>query len=122
MTTPTMSTNRGDTLDATLSVTVASTGAAADITGWTPRWTAKRAATWASDPDAEAVLTATVGSGLTVTSNVGGTIALSIAAATMAAIEAGAYVWDLQLTNGTQVRTAMQGTLTVTADVSRTTP
>lgn len=120
MATPALRVTRGDTLTWTLTV-------ASDITGWTPRVTVKTARDWASAADTAAVLTATAGAGLTVTDAVAGTIALSIAATVTAALEVGVYVWDLQLVSGAAVRTVewdtagtTVGSLTVSADVSRT--
>ena len=123
MTAPAFRATRGDTLTWTFTIPE-------DITGWTPRWTVKRRSGWADLSDTGAVLSATTGTGLTLTPGTPtSTIALSIAAATMAVLDPGVYVWDLQLVNGANVRTvewdddgATVGTLTVAGDVTRTAP
>ena len=113
---------RGDTLAATLYATQADNVTPFDLTGWTLRWTAKPAQDWVNTLDAGATLTATVGSGLTVLSNPGGTMSLLIAASTMASVPPGVYVWDLQASAAGVVHTLILDSLTITADVSRTTP
>ena len=121
MTAPAFRATRGDSLTWTFTI-------AEDITGWTPRWTVKPRSGWAEALDAAAVLTATTGSGLVSTPGITSTIALTITAATMAALDPGVYVWDLQLVSGANVRTvewddagSTIGTLTISADVTRTT-
>ena len=113
--------NRGDTLRATFTL------AAQDTSGWTPRFVVKARSGWEGAPDTAAVLTATVGAGLTHVPGATSTVTLLIAASVMALIEPGVYVWDLQFTSGTSVLTtscdgATTGTLTIVADVTRTTP
>lgn len=122
MTAPSFHATRGDTLTWTFTVPE-------DLTGWTPRWVLKAASGWEDAADAAAVLTATTGSGLVLTAGTTSTIALTVAASDTAALSPGAYVWDLQLTSGSTVRTvewdasgAIVGTLTVSPDVTRTTP
>jgi hypothetical protein len=122
MTAPAFRATRGDSLTWTFTIPE-------DITGWTPKWTVKARSGWVEALDAAAVLTATTGSGLVSTPGATSTIALTITAATMAVLEPGAYVWDLQLTAGENVRTvewdtegSTVGTLTVSGDVTRTTP
>ena len=119
MTAPSFRATRGDSL--TWEFTIPE-----NITGWTPYWTVKARSGWADALDTAAVLTATTGSGLTSTPGATSTIALSITAATMAALEPGVYVWDLQLVSGASVRTvewddagATIGTLTIAPDVKR---
>lgn len=120
MTDSAISHTRGDTLQVRFTIT-------SDISGWTPRWTLKPYVGWSAIADVGATLTATVGSGLTVTqSTPTGIIDLLVAASATTAIEPGEYVWDLQLTSGLQVRTVYWangspiGTLTVLPDVTRT--
>lgn len=122
MTMPALAVARGDTLTVAFDLDT-------DLTGWTPRWTCKALANYADALDAAATLTATLGSGLTVLSAPAGTLTLTIAASVTTLLTPGVYVWDLQLTSGTTVRTVewdtagtTVGTLTVTADVTRTTP
>lgn len=113
---------RGDPVKWALSVTDEATGAAVDITGWSPRVTVKPSWAWPDSSDASAAMTATVGSGLTVTSPASGAIALAFTSAQTTALDPGVYVWDLQLTNGQETRTVLIGTLTIAPDVSRTAP
>jgi hypothetical protein len=122
MSAPTLAARRGDTLTWRFTVT-------SDLTGWTPRWVAKQASTWATDLDAAAVITATVGSGLVLTPGATSYVDLTVSATTMAGVPTGVYVWDLQVTSGAQVRTiewdaqgTTVGSLTVSPDVTRTTP
>jgi hypothetical protein len=111
---------RGDTFGAVFSL-------AYDTTGWTPTWTLKRRQGWEAAPDTDAVITATVGSGLTHTPGAlpgGSTVTLALTAAVMAALDLGVYVWDLQFVSGGNVRTglfddAYVGTLTVVGDVRK---
>jgi len=122
MTAPAFRATRGDSLTWTFTIPE-------NITGWAPRWVLKPVANWGATLDAAATITATTGAGLTSTPGASSTVDLSILASVMAALEPGVYVWDLQLTNGTSVRTvewddtgATTGTLTIVADVTRTTP
>lgn len=48
-----------------------------------------------------------------------GTILFTLAAATTAALTPGPYRYDIQETNGSTVRTPVEGVWTLTADVSR---
>lgn len=112
---------RGDTLTWTFTL-------GENITGWTPKFTAKPEGTYPDLADGSASLTATTGTGLTVTDAATGVIALSIAGSLTTVLVPGYYAFDLQLTNGAQVRTVEWDTTThesigrliVKADVSRT--
>jgi hypothetical protein len=111
---------RGDTLQVRFTIT-------SEITGWVPRWTLKPAVGWSAIADIAATISATTSSGLSVTqSTPTGIIDLLIAATATSALEPGEYVWDLQLTAGSQVRTVYWsngspvGTLTILPDVTRT--
>ncbi len=122
MTAPALSCTRGDSPAWTLTL-------AQDATGWAPRWTCKPMAGWADLPDTAASIACTVGSGLTVTQSSPGIIVLSLTAAQTGALTPGVYAWDLQMTSGSSVETVewdaqgtTVGTLTVSADVTRTTP
>jgi hypothetical protein len=122
MAAPAFRATRGDSLTWTFTITE-------NVTGWTPKWSLKRAANWLDALDAAAVVTATEGSGLTTTPGATSTIALAITAAITAALDVGSYVWDLQLTSGANVRTiewddagTTTGSLTITGDVTRATP
>lgn len=113
-----LKTPRGDTLKWTFTLGV-------DVTGWTPKWTAKAIDGWASAVDGSAVLSATTGAGLTLTTPASGVIDLVITGAATSALLPGMYVWDLQLTKAAEVRTVRfdgspYGTLEVEADVTRT--
>ena len=122
MTAPAFRATRGDTLTWTFTIPE-------NITGWTPKWTLKPQSNWPATLDAAATLVATTGSGLVSTPGATSTVALTVLASVTATWEAGAYVWDLQLVSGTNVRTVEwddSGTttdsLTITPDVTRTTP
>ena len=98
MTAPAFRATRGDTLTWTFTIPE-------NITGWTPKWTLKRAKGWDDSLDADAIVVAAVGSGLVSTPGSSSTIDLTIVASVTATWEAGTYVWDLQLTSGGVVRT-----------------
>lgn len=122
MTAPAFRATRGDSLTWTFTIPE-------NITGWSPRWTLKRAAGWPDALDSAAVLSATEGVGLTTTSGAMSTIDLTVTAAATAVLDVGSYVWDLQLTSGGSVRTVewdmeghTTGSLSIEADVTRTTP
>jgi hypothetical protein len=123
MTAPAFRATRGDSLTWTFTIPE-------NITGWTPRWVLKPVANWPSTLDAAATIVATTGGqGLVSTPGASSTVDLTVLASVTAAWEPGVYVWDLQLTNGTSVRTVewdtdgnTVGTLTIVADVTRTTP
>jgi hypothetical protein len=111
---------RGDTLQVRFTIT-------SNIVGWVPRWTLKPSIGWSAIADVAATITATTSTGLTVTqATPTGIIDLLIAASATAVLDPGEYVWDLQLTSGSQVRTVYWsngspvGTLTISPDVTRT--
>lgn len=70
--------------------------AATDITGWSITFTIKRNKT---DANADALLTQTIGSGLTVISLASGTFKSTITHAQTAAIGIGPFVFDVQRTD-----------------------
>lgn len=123
MAAPALKGTRGDTLTWTFTVT-------GDLTGWTPRIAFKTWQDWAGAADVDADLVVTTGSGLVVTPGTpSSTVVMTVAAATMAALDPDVYVWDLQLSSGSEVRTVewddegtTVGTLTIAPDVTRTTP
>ena len=90
--------------------------AAADLTGCTLKAMVKVDSMTA---DAAALLTLTVGSGLTVVDALAGIVDLEISAAQSAALSASkSYVWDLQVKEpGGRIFTAAGGTLMLTHDV-----
>lgn len=110
---------RGDAFTFTLTVTQA--GAAYNLTGCSIRFTAK----WSySDADGSAVFSRTVGSGITVTNAAGGIATVALAPSNTSSLPASRtdLVYDIQVTNGSNPFTVVQGTLSVYPDVSVTTP
>lgn len=91
---------RGDTLHFHYDLDV-------DCTGWTPTFTIKPIETYAMLADGAATVTATVGTGVTVTTAATGIIDVEIAAAVMAGLLPGDYAFDLQIVNGSLRRTAL---------------
>lgn len=112
---------RGDTqlLDV---VVVDEAGAAVDISGSDIRFTAKRKP---SDPDLDAIITKTLGSGIDL---VGGGLAGECQVTidpvdTDSLTKQTTLTWDLQLVDGGgAVKTAAFGRLMVLVDISRTAP
>jgi hypothetical protein len=114
----TISVPRGDTLTWSFDIN-------SDITGWTPKFSVKRASGFADAADGAAVLTILNGAGLTVSNAALGIVTLVVPASQMAALTPGTYVWDLQLTSGAVVRTVRVdgspiGYLVIEPDVTRT--
>lgn len=111
---------RGDTLSFTLTVT--QSGAAYNLTGASIRMTAK----WAyGDADNAAVFTRTIGSGITVASPATGIATVALTAANTSSLPANPVqlVYDIQVTDSSgNIFTVVDGLLTVTPDVSITTP
>lgn len=109
---------RGDSR--TLSITVLdSDGSAADLTGASIWWTAKRDI---NDADADAIISKTVGSGITVTNAAGGLATVTIAPDDWTDAEDSDkhYVWDLQVKSDTgTVTTVASGRIIITPDVTR---
>lgn len=66
-----------------------------------------------------AVLSLTSASGITL-GDAAGTITVEISAATMASVNAGTYVYDMELDSGSEVTRLLQGTFNVQAEVTRT--
>lgn len=95
-------------------------GAAVDVTGASVRFTAKRLPT---DADGSAVITRTVGSGVTLTDPTNGVITVVLDPDDTDALEVPVtLLWDLQVTSGGLPRTVAHGTLAIAADISRTVP
>lgn len=88
-------------------------GTAVDLTGYTA---AMQIRSTPSSPVAVVSLTNT--SGITL-GGTAGTIDIRITAATMGSVAPGQYVYDLELTQGTDVSRLMQGTFLVDAEVTR---
>lgn len=91
-----------------------------NLTGVQGIWfTAKRSSL---DPDADALVQKSLGSGITVVSAPAGTATITIDAADTVDIEPTVLVWDAQVKDSLgKIRTAAQGTLKITADVTRAT-
>lgn len=88
-------------------------GDAIDVTNYSARMQAR------NGYDGDAVLSLTSGSGITL-GGTAGTIDLSVDAATTAAIGAAQYVYDLEVeSSGGVVSRVVQGTFTVTREVTR---
>jgi hypothetical protein len=64
------------------------------------------------------ILSLTNGSGITL-GGTAGTIAVNVTATTMGAAVAGFYVYDLELSSGSQVTRLLQGGFTIQAEVTR---
>lgn len=103
---------QGSTWSVTLTYKDAN-GAAINLTGYSAAMQVR-----ASHDASSAVLSLTSGAGLTL-GGAAGTITISVAAATTATIEAGTYVYDLELTTGSTVTRLVEGSLTVTPEVTR---
>lgn len=103
---------QGATFD--LNFTVKLAGTAIDLTGYTARMQVRETA------DASTVLLslATGGSGITL-GGTAGSIATTAAASVTAGIEAGAYVYDMELVSGSVVTRILQGGFKVLAEVTR---
>lgn len=115
-----LSMTRGDTFAFNLAVT--SAGAPFNLTGCSIRVTAK----WDyANLDAAAVFTRTIGSGVTVTNAAGGLATVVIAPSNTSTLPANPVnlYYDIQVTDGSSnVYTVNSGILTVSPDVSITTP
>lgn len=103
--------NQGSTFSKTLTWNI--DGVPVNLTGYTARMQVR--STYAS---ATALVTLTNGSGITLgTTN--GQITLTISAVATAAIAAGNYVYDLELTSGSTVTRLLEGQFIVSPEVTR---
>lgn len=112
---------RGDTAAWDFTVTEPD-GTAVDLTDATGiRFTAKDRA---SDADADARITKTIGSGVTVTNAVGGIVRVQLATGDTSALSVPlSLAFDLQLSDDAGgVYTVAAGKLEIKADISRTAP
>ncbi len=106
-----------ETLD--ILVTDEDTGAAVDLTSADITWMAKRRR---NDADVDALITKAIGSGVTVTSAVGGVAEVAIAAADTDAITPGAYYWELQSVDAAgKTHTLAGGRIVILPDLIRST-
>jgi hypothetical protein len=87
---------------------------AVDLTGYTARMHLRRRV---GDEDPAVELT-TENDGITL-GGTAGTIDLLISAADTADLASGRYVYDLELVTGSTVRRLLEGTITVSAEVTR---
>lgn len=110
---------RGDDREFTLTLT--EDGLPMNLTGATLRFTAKRSI---NDPDTAAVITKTVGSGITIDADpTSGIVVVALLAADTADVtRQTVLVWDVQVVRGGKTRTVVAGTLDVLLDVSVTAP
>jgi hypothetical protein len=111
---------RGDTETYDLTLTDAA-GDPVNLTGSTVWFTAKRRT---SDPDEDAIITATQGEGLEVTNAAGGALTLTLAPADTEALESRLVrlEYDVQLKDGTgRITTPLRGKLYVHPDIRRAT-
>jgi hypothetical protein len=102
---------QGATYD--LNMTYAIGGTAVNLTGYTAalqvRENSKATAT---------ILSLTNGSGITL-GGTAGTIDITVSANTMGSATAGTYVYDLELTSGSQVTRLIQGSFAIEAEVTK---
>lgn len=104
---------QGATLSQTLTATDMATNTPLNWTGYTGKLQVRRY------PDSPVVLElSTGGNGITTLTN-DGKVTFTATATQTGAIEAGNYVYDLELTSGTYVIRLIQGTFTVSAQVTQ---
>lgn len=109
---------RGDTKIFTVNVTSKEDGTATDLTGAAIVLTVKKRR---EDPDIDAVISLSVGSGITITDAVGGQLQVKVPAADTNALELRKYHYDIQIDLGSGDReTPVLGRLDVRGDVTRT--
>lgn len=102
--------NSGDTMNLVVTV-IDDAGAAVNITGYSATWKL------AVRNDASADVSKAVGSGITLTTPASGILTIALTAADTAD-RCGAYVHELQLTDGSgNVSTALCGRLTIAGDL-----
>lgn len=89
-------------------------GIPVNLTGYTAKLQVRESYNAASTLIA---LTSSPVAGLTVDGN--GNIGVTVSATTTAAVPAGTYVWDIELTSGTTVTRLLQGRWMHTAEVTR---
>lgn len=89
-------------------------GAAIDLTTYTARMHVR-----VETHSASTVLTLTTENGGISLGGASGTITLQASATTTAALDAGSYVYDLEMVSGSVVTRLVQGTFVVNAEVTR---
>lgn len=100
---------QGATFDQTFTLTVS--GSPVNLTGYTAAMKVR------ATPAADAVLSLTNGSGITL-GGAAGTVAVVITATQTTAIPAGQYLYDLKLTSAGVVTRFIQGTFKVSAEIT----
>jgi hypothetical protein len=85
-----------------------------NVAGYTARMQVRSTAA-----DATVVLELSTTDGRITLGGVLGTITLTVPATAMAAVEAGAYAYDLEMVNGSDVTRLLMGSFTVRAEVTR---
>lgn len=91
-----------------------SNGDPVSLVGWTARMAIRRNRT--ADT---AVLDLTTSNGRITLGGAAGTVTLAVTAADMEDVDAGCYVYDLELVNGSTVERLVMGTFTVRGEVTR---
>lgn len=86
-------------------------GSPVDLTSYSARMDVRKR------PQSDVILALTEGSGITLGGSAG-TITLDVSAEDTAAITPGQYVYDLELYNGDYVKRLIQGTVSVSAEVT----
>lgn len=109
---------RGDTKIFTVNITSKETKLPTDLTGAAIVFTVKKRR---EDPDIDAVISLSVGSGITVTDAAGGQFQVKIPAADTNVLEIRRYFYDIQIDLGSGDReTPVLGMLDVRGDITRT--
>jgi hypothetical protein len=103
---------QGATFD--LDFTVKLAGTAINLTGYTARMQVRETA----EAGTAVLSLATAGSGITL-GGTAGSISTTVAATATAAIEAGSYVYDMELVSGSVVTRILQGGFKVLPEVTR---
>jgi hypothetical protein len=91
-----------------------SDGDAVSLVGWTGRMQVRTRV-----PTASTVLELTTSNGRMTLGGVAGTVTVTVTAADMANVAAGAYMYDLELVNGSVVERLVMGSFTVRGEVTR---
>ena len=103
---------QGATFDRTFTYSVG--GTAVNLTGYTAALQVRSG----YDAGTALISLSTGGSGI-VLGGTAGTIAVTIAASTTAAVDAGSYAYDLELYQGSTVTRLLQGAFTISGGVTR---
>lgn len=104
---------QGATFDEPLAFTNAATGAIIDLTGYTARMKIKET----YDSATSLIELTTENGGIEIDGGLG-VVTLKISAADTENLKGGSYVFDLELINGAVVQRYIQGTITVSREVT----